>query len=214
MTKRKIQRRNGGHDDATHRVHKAKGTPASLSVPRDGARKPATPLELVSRALDQELEWWFSYAEMAMHRQSVAMLPSYAAVRVLAEAATDDACRAKALELGRRVRVCLASLREPHASVLRAAYTPRRWPLAVQHEFKCLAGIAVRLTLTDDLWPARTARSGLEEAAATRLAAAITGKTSKVSLPRIKSAASRLLGGAIVAYTTARSLEGAPIGIA
>ena len=194
----------------------AKPAPATAAARRtDAALKPATPLDvLVSRALDQELEWYFSYAEAALRRQDIAMLPSYAAARVFAGGAPEGEGRPDAAALGRTVAVCLTSLPGPHASVLRAAYTPRRWPLLVWHEFQCLSGIAVRLTLGQDLWPARAAKSGLEEGAAMRLAAAIAGTTSKLSLERIKAEASRLLGGAVVAYTNARALEGAALGVA
>jgi len=92
----------------------------------DTALLPATPLDvIVSRALDQELGWFFAYPEGALHRESVGMLPSYAAVRILADGTsaalprrgqdlgepTDEACRGRALDLAHEKRVPVAELR-------------------------------------------------------------------------------------------------------
>ena len=52
----------------------------------------------------------------------------------------------------------------------------------------------------------RTDAVGLEEAAALRLSAALVHK-SHVPVARIRAQARRLLGSAVVAYATARSLE-------
>jgi len=174
----------------------------------DTALQPATPLEvLVSRALDQELEWWFAYAEGALSRDSVGILPSYAAVKVLATEPTDEACRGRAHELARAVRGCLHTLHPRQASVLRAAYTPRRWPRAVESAFDVLAPIAVRLAFAQDPWPARSGHTGLEEAAALRLSTALLAP-GKVNVAKMKARAQALLGDAIAAYATARSEEG------
>jgi hypothetical protein len=71
----------------------------------DNALRPSTPLErLLSRALDGELEWYFAYAETALGREDVGILPSYAAIRVLATTPTEEACRGKAYELAHAVR--------------------------------------------------------------------------------------------------------------
>jgi hypothetical protein len=173
----------------------------------DAALRPSTPLEaIVSRALDQELEWFFAYAETALHRESVGILPSYAAVRVLATEPTDEVCRVKAHELAHTVQACLRALPDRHASVLRAAYMPRRWPKNIENVFHALAPVVVRLAFADDPWPARSARSGLEEAAAARLSAALTGKR-PTPVARLKAQAQRLFGSAVVAYTKVRALE-------
>ena len=174
----------------------------------DTALQPATPLEvLVSRALDQELEWFFAYAEVALSRDNVGILPSYAAVKVLATEPTDEACRGRAHELARDVRGCLHTLHPRQASVLRAAYTPRRWPRAVESAFDVLAPIVVRLAFAEDPWPARSGHTGLEEAAALRLSAALRDPR-KVKVAKMKARAQALLGDAIAAYATARSEEG------
>jgi hypothetical protein len=172
----------------------------------DAALQPATTLEvIVSRALDQELEWYFAYAEVALHRESVGILPSYAAVRILATEPTDEACRARGHELARAIRGCLHTIAARHASVLRATYTPRRWPRAVEKAFDLLAPIAVRLAFADDPWPPRlSAHTGLEEAAALRLSAALTDPA-KVKVARIRVQAQSLLGKAVVAYAKARA---------
>ena len=113
----------------------------------DAALKPKAPLDvLVSRALDQELDWYFAYGEAALYRGDVTILPSYAAVRILATETERDV-REKATGLALTVRSCLLSLRVPHASVLRTAYTPRRWPEPIERAFQSAAPIAVRLAL-------------------------------------------------------------------
>jgi hypothetical protein len=166
---------------------------------------------MVSRAIDQELEWYFSYAESALHRESVGMLPSYAAVRVLATEPTDDAVRSRALDMARVVRGCLHAMRPLHAEILRAVYTPRSWPRNVEKAFDSLSAIAVRLAFADDPWPPRSGRSGLEHAAAMRLSAALT--SSSVSVARLRNQAQRLVANAVVAYAGQRALEGAPMGV-
>jgi hypothetical protein len=179
----------------------------------DTALRPATPFEIiVSRALDQELEWYFSYAEAALHRENVGILPSYAAVRILATEPTDEACRGRALELARIVRKCLDALSGSHASVLRAAYTPRRWPRAVERAWGSLSAIVVRLAFAADPWPQRTGHKGLEEAVALRLAAQLADEKG-VPVVELRSRAQGLLGRAVVAYASARSLESAALGV-
>jgi hypothetical protein len=196
----------------------AKSTPptdASKPILRraDIALRPSSPLEaIVSRALDQELEWFYAYAESALRRESVGLLPAYAVARILAVEPTDEACRVKGHELARTVERCLHVLPGLHSSVLRAAYTPRRWPKAVERTFETLAPIVVRLAFADDPWPPRTAHSGLEEAAASRLAAALITKRPP-PIARLKAQAKRLFGSAIVAYTKVRALEAPPLGL-
>ncbi len=180
----------------------------------DAALKPKAPLDvLISRALDQELEWYFAYGEAALLRGDVTILPSYAAVRILATE-PENAVQKKAIELALIVRVCLLALPEPHASVLRTAYTPRRWPEPIERAFESAAPIAVRLALASEPWPPRRSRSGLEEAAASRLSAAIVAKSRRVRVAALRARAERLLGHAIVAYANARARKGGALGIA
>jgi hypothetical protein len=83
MKNPKTHKPNGAHHDE---IKNRSTSPEHDTPPRrtDVAPRPATPLEVrVSRALDQELEWYFAYAEAALHRESVGMLPSYAVVRIL-----------------------------------------------------------------------------------------------------------------------------------
>jgi hypothetical protein len=214
MTNPKAHTPNGAnHDEIKNRST----SPEHDTPPRrtDGAPRTATPLEVrVSRALDQELEWYFAYAEAALHRESVGMLPSYAVVRILATEPTDEACRTRAHELARTVQGCLCRLPGRHASVLRAAYTPRRWPRAVENAFDVLAPIAVRLAFASDPWPARlSAHTGLEEAVAVRLCAALRDPA-KVKVAKIRTQAQHLLGNAVAAYAKARALEGASVVVA
>jgi hypothetical protein len=184
---------------ATHDV-----TKTNTQRPAETALHPATPPEImVSRAIDQELEWYFSYAESALHRERVGMLPSYAAVLVTEP--TDAAIRRRAREIACIVQSCLRTLRPRHAEVLRAAYTPRAWPKSVEKAFESVAAIAVRLAFADDPWPERPSRTGLEQAAAAQLAAGI--KSGSIPVGRLRNQAQRLLGGAIVAYAGLRALE-------
>jgi hypothetical protein len=179
----------------------------------DAALRPATPLEvIVSRALDQELEWYFAYAQAALNRESVGILPSYAAVRILATEPTDEACRGRALELARTARKCLQALSGSHASVLRSAYTPRRWPRAVERAWGTLSPIVVRLAFAADPWPQRSGHKGLEEASALRLAAQLADDKG-VSVAQLRSQAQDLFGRAVVAYSKARSFESAAMGV-
>ena len=190
-------------------------SPAIPPSPRrtDAALKPKAPLAIrISRALDQELEWYFAYGEAALSRGDVTILPSYAAVRVLATQ-PDSAVGGKAADLARTVRRCLLSLRTPHASVLRTAYTPRRWPEPIKRAFQSAAPIAVRLALAGDPWPPRRSRSGLEEAGASRLCAAIVANNRQLRVARLRARAERLLGHAVVAYMKTRALEGASLGL-
>jgi hypothetical protein len=164
---------------------------------------------MVSRALDQELDWWFSYGETAVHRNRVGMLPSYAAVQVTDP--TDDAIRSRALDIARVVRGCLLTLPPRHAEVLRAVYTPRSWPKNVVAAFDSVSAIAVRLAFAEDPWPQRSGHSGLEQAAAMRLSAALASKS--VSVPKLRNRAERMLGSAVVAYAGLRALESSTLGV-
>ena len=176
------------------------------SAPNRVAQSVMSDEGIVSRNLDQELEWFFCFGEAALSREDVGILPSYAAVRILATEPTDQAVRARGLEIARTVRGCLHVLPPRHASVLRAAYTPRRWPRNVVKAFDKLAPIVVRLVFASDPWPERSSRSGLEEAVAMQLSAALVDK-SRVPVGRLRVRASRLFGRAVIAYLKVRSLE-------
>ena len=169
----------------------------------DNNSRPASPLdEFVARAIDQELEWFFSYAEAAMRRQSVGMLPPYAATAAGAQG--DDAVRAQALDLAFTVKQCLGALPGRHAEVLRAAYTPRTWPANVERAFPCLSAVVVRIALAADPWPTRSGKIGLEQATAKRLATGLLAQ--KVAVAHLRKRARRILGRAVVAYANRRAL--------
>jgi hypothetical protein len=172
------------------------------------ALNPSTALELVvTRAIDQEFEWYFVYAERALGRDGVGLLPSYAAATAVSSNPTDDMLRGKAQTLAQTVQGCLRTLGDRHVSVLRAVYTPRRWPRNIEAEFQTLAPIVVRLVLASDPWPARSAHAGLEDAAAARLSARLIAGRQQQLAP-LKARAKRLFGAAVVAYTKLRALEG------
>jgi hypothetical protein len=166
----------------------------------------------VSSRVRAELLWYFGYAESSIRRNEVALLPTYAA-RTLPGRPTDAACRRRAVRLARLVEACVASLPPRHASVLRAAYTPRRWPRSVTRAFAELSPIAVRLAFAGDPWPDRAGRSGLEQAAARRLSAALCGAR-RSPAARVRRQASRLLNVALVAYARARGDRGGARGSA
>ena len=186
----------------TAKAHVSNNEVRSTIHRTDTALRPATPLEvMVSRALDQELDWYFSYAEGALRRASLPILPTYA---VVASERTDEALRARATEIADAIRTCLVALRGKHAEILRAAYTPRSWPKAVARAFGPVAPVAVRLAFVDDPWPERHSREGIEQAAATRLSAAVVSNS--IAVGRLRGQAERLLGAAVVAYAGARAL--------
>jgi hypothetical protein len=99
-----------------------------------------------------------------------------------------------------------------HASVLRSAYTPRRWPRAVERACGSLSAIVVRLAFAADPWPQRTGHKGLEEAVALRLAAQLADEK-RVPIAELRSQAQGLFGRAVVAYASSRSLESAALGV-
>jgi hypothetical protein len=184
-------------------------TKTRTSRPTESSLHPATPLErMVSRAIDQELDWYFSYAETALHRERIGMLPSYAAMLVTEP--TDAAIRSRALDIARIVRGCLRAMAPQDAEILRAVYTPRAWPRNVDKAFDSLSAIVVRLAFADHPWPPRSGRSGLEHAAAAQLSAALA--CNSVSVAKLRNQAQRLLGGAVVAYAGLRALEGITLG--
>ena len=190
----------------------AESAPAPRFRRADAALHPSSALEtMVSRALDQELEWYFIYAETALGRESVELLPSYAAARVLSSSPTEDTLRIKALELAQTVQGCLRVLADRHASVLRAVYTPRRWPKNVEVEFQALTPVVVRLVVASDPWPARSAHAGLEDATAARLSARLVA-AKPLPVARLKTRASRLFGAAVLAYMKVRALEAPALG--
>jgi hypothetical protein len=127
----------------------------------------------MNRAVRFELEWYFGYAQAALRRNDVGILPSHVAVSV---APTDDrTLRRRAKKLAQTVSDCLFCLSPRHASVLRAAYTPRRWPRRIEQSFRALAPIVVRLALARSPWPGQSSKSGLERAVAVQLSRALGG---------------------------------------
>jgi hypothetical protein len=160
----------------------------------------ATPRQVQNAlALDQQLAWYFEYGENALRRENVAFLPSYAVAGAFGSKASEDAIRVQAHALARTVEARLHAI-----VVLRAAYTPRRWPKNVESAFETLAPVVVRLEVANNPWPARSAHAGLEEAAAARLSAGLaSGRAMKVD--RLKADARRLFGAAVAAYAEARA---------
>ena len=146
---------------------------------------------------EAELDWYFGYAEGALRRGRLTMVPSHVAART-------RACNAerKARGLALAVDRCLAVLAAPHGAVLRAAFTPRRWPRDVESEFARLAPLVVRLYGTCVPWPGRGSHQGLEEAVALRLAAHL--RRGAAQLEPLRLGAERLLDAAMTAYVAGR----------
>jgi len=164
----------------------------------------AKPKTAITRAIDQELEWYFSYAETARRLGTITLLPTYLA-RQLADT-PEDVRLQRSLALATTVQRTLDVVSAQQAGVLRAVYTPRRWPSAVVREFDDLAAIAVRLVCADNPWPARHTHDGLEQAAAKHLARMLARDAAKpAALRDIRNTARRLMGSAITAYVRARA---------
>ena len=150
------------------------------------------------RRAEDELEWFFGYAESALRHDRVAMLPTYAAARARVSEA-----RPKAQQLARTVLQSLGALPRPHAVVLRAAFTPRSWPRVVHEAFERLAPLVVRLFGTQDPWPGRGAHQGLEDAVALQLAARLRGD-GHAQVEALRVQAQGLLESALIAYAAQR----------
>jgi hypothetical protein len=162
----------------------------------------------VNRAIDQELNWFFAFAEAAKRSGSITFLPTLVATQMAAEKATDDEMLATAQELVTTVQAALDRVPTRHASVLRAAYTRRRWPVSLRREFARLTPIVARIACIEDPWPARTSRDSLEFASAVRLA---RGLAKDVGRPAaLRKQARQLMGEAITAYVRARTKGATP----
>jgi hypothetical protein len=182
-----------------------------------GAPTPDAPSEhevRAAKALDHELEWFFSYAETAHRLGSVTLLPTHLARQLATQLAAEDdseeATARRGLELVTAVKIALGAMPTQHAGVLRAVYTPRRWPAAVVREFDNLAPIVVRLVCAGNPWPARNNHDGLETAAAHHLAHLLTQDDAKPGI--LRKEARRLMRSAIGSYIRTRSsTKGGPI---
>ena len=126
---------------------------------------------------DQELEWYFSYAESALRFGRVSLLPAHETTRLVSK--SDDAVRHRGLQLATTVQVTLHALGRRDAAVLRAGYTPRHWPMAVARKFDDLAAVVVRLVCAAHPWPERSGHDGLEQAAAAHLARMLAGDAAR-----------------------------------
>jgi hypothetical protein len=179
----------------------------------DAALHPSTPLELmISRALDQELEWYFVYAETALSREHVGLLPSYAAATVLSANPTEESFWAR--RTSSRTRSKAAFVPSQTATQASFARCTRRavGPKNVEAEFEMLAPVIVRLAVASDPWPARSAHAGLEDAAATRLSVRMIANK-PIPMERLKTRATRLFGSAVMAYTKVRGLKEPVLGL-
>jgi hypothetical protein len=143
------------------------------------------------------------YAEAAGRAGSVSLLPAREAARLTAHGATEQALVRRAAELARTVRASLLHIPPHHASVLRAVYTPRKWPVAIVQRFRHLSPIAVRLACAASPWPPRSSHDGLERAAALHLARVVARDRGRSDA--LHKDALRLMRSAITAYVRART---------
>jgi hypothetical protein len=153
----------------------------------------------VRRELGDELEWFFAYAEKALRCDRLSILPSAVAART-----PQLQAKAKARQLAEIVDDCLGALSSRDSAVLRAVFTPRRWPRRVERAFKHLSPVAVRLFCRRNPWPLRFAHQGLEDAAAIELAQ----RLHRPAIARkLRVRANQLFRQAVVAYVKRRLLE-------
>jgi hypothetical protein len=179
----------------------------AVAAPTEAARP--TELEvLVAVAFDQELEWYFSYAEGAKRIGNVSFLPTHESKRLAAIDDSPEATMRRGLELATAVQSTLGAMPAHHAGVLRAVFTPRRWPNAVEREFNHLSAIVVRLTCAAHPWPARNNHDGLETAAAHHLAQQLAHDRARPAA--LRKTARGLMGKAVKAYVYARA-KGGPV---
>ena len=180
-------------------------TPTSpKATPPRPADVPPTALEVdVTRAIDQELAWYFGYAETAARLGSLALLPTYVAMQAAAAGETEEEQLRLAQALAQTVQITLRALPTQCAGVLRAVYTPRRWPLAVVREFGPVTAVVVRLVCAMNPWPERSSHDGLEHAAAMHLARQLARDEGRPG--GLRKDARRLMGSAITAYVRARA---------
>jgi len=104
-----------------------------------------------SRAVDQELEWFFNSVDGDMGLQSnfLASLGRHGpGSRAPSPDEAVDASHAQ-----RRIRMLLEAIEETHAAVLRSAYTLRDWPVLLWDQFGRLTGIVVRLACAHEAVP-------------------------------------------------------------
>ena len=183
---------------------RTRASPPTPAAAPPAADRPPTALEVdVTRALDQELAWYFGYAENAARLGSLTLLPTYAAMQASAAGETEDEQLRRVQALAVTVQVALRALPTQCAGVLRAVYTPRRWPLAVAREFGPLTAIVVRLFCATHPWPERSSHDGLEHAAARDLARQLVTDEGRPGV--LRREARRLMGRAITAYVRARA---------
>ena len=181
-------------------------TPVSRSTASETAHAivPATRLEVeVTRAIDQELAWFFGYAESANRLGNLALVPPYVAAQLAASSEAEETMTKRALALFATVQLAIRGVPTHCAGVLRAVYTPRRWPIAVVREFGSLSAVVVRLVCTENPWPERSSHDGLEHANAMHLARMLAQGTA--SPGALRKTARRLAGSAITAYVRARA---------
>jgi hypothetical protein len=162
--------------------------------------KSMTTTAVAPSPLVQELEWYFTYAETALRLGRLTLLPGHEVTRL--SWTTDDAVVRRALELATTVQLTLRGLKPHHVGVLRAGYTPRRWPIAVAREFRDLSAIVVRLVCAAYPWPERTGHDGLEQAAALHLARLLAIDAARPAHLRRKARVLR--DSALSAYERAR----------
>ncbi len=187
---------------ATAAKSATKAAPTPAGATSAAAAGVATHLQVeVTRAIDQELAWFFGYAETAHRLGVLTLVPPYLAAQIPAGPGAEEEATTRAKALLVTVGAAVRAVPTDSAGVLRAVYTPRRWPLTVTRDFGALAAVAVRLACAENPWPARRSHEGLEQAAARALAAG------EAATSVFRTKARRLTGSAIGAYVRARSKQ-------
>jgi hypothetical protein len=153
-----------------------------------------------TRAIEEELEWFFNTAESDMGARSNFMAMIGRAVPITPEDAVEACSRY------RRIRAWLKGIMDSDAGVLQAAYELRDWPVVLYDKLGRLTGIVVRLACALDRWPdQRGAQQALEMIRAGWLAAECSVLNPTFS--RLRGAAQVRFARAHLAYRTVRREE-------
>ena len=184
----------------THPRHRSFTTMQDDDSVPDTIRNPDT---VTPCAPHQELAWYFGYAEAAARLGNLTLLPTHVAMQAAAAGETEDDQLRRVQALALTVQVALRALPTQCAGVLRAVYTPRRWPRAVTREFGPLSAVVVRLVCAAHPWPERSGHNGLEHAAARHLARQLVRDEGRPGV--LRKEARRLMGRAVTAYVRTRA---------
>ncbi len=156
-----------------------------------------------SRAVDQELEWFFNSVESDMGLRST-FLASIGRHTAGSHAPSPDEA-VDATHAQRVIRRCLEAIEETDEAVLRCAYTQRDWPVVLWDQFGRLTGIVVRLACAHETVPeGERAQEIFEMNHAAWLASEIHRRVIDPMFLRLRTHAQGRFARATAAYARAR----------